>query len=384
MHDDSCGGYRDGPDHADVGGNTAASLRKKQSGLDYRFCEDLVSTLEFDFLIVGGGCIGSSILYELSARGIQNLALVDSGRKTTSATANSGGMLRVFHEHIEHLELALASTKHIARLQRKGVLTEQRAANGSLYFFNKRRYPEYQHNLQHMNESGYPFEVITSVNGRRRFPQFRWNDEEWAIFEPRGSSLSPGLFVEDLLRASQNTGAMVLDGVEVTRVCSYRDHYRAVGPNGVILAKNLILAGGAKTLPRLNDLGLSVQLDIKTLQAFSSDANHDVEVLPNFFDRETLQFARFGKRVVVSHEDLPRVIEPFWRRPMELMSAEDAYAPNRIGFAGEIAGYPRLNVATGWGGTGFKFALEIGNRVANTIGQANSRRIGMWARGYAT
>jgi len=344
-------------------------------------------SMEFDILVLGGGSTGASILYQLSLRGFQNIALVDAGRTTTSATANSGGMLRVFHEHPEHLDLALASARHILRLQESGVLSEQVQANGSLYFFNKRRYPDYQNHLKCMEASEYPFEILTPVIGRRRFPLFHWSDAEWAVYEPRGSALSPRRFVEDLLHSSQGMGATVIDDFEVTRVCRYRDHYRVNGPRGVLLAKNLILAGGAKTLSRLNDLGLKIDLEAKTLRAFTSaanlDSNFDVGSLPNFFDRESLEFAKLGSRVVVSTENVTRVRVPFWQKPMTSISAEDAYAPNRIGFAGEIAGHPKLSVAAGWGGTGFKFALEIGMRVANSIQNANTRQIGAWSGGHA-
>ena len=68
-----------------------------------------MQSFDFDIAIIGGGCIGSSILYELCHRGFSNIVLIDHGRKTTSATANSGGMLRIFHENTEHIKAALSN-----------------------------------------------------------------------------------------------------------------------------------------------------------------------------------------------------------------------------------------------------------------------------------
>lgn len=328
---------------------------------------------EFDITIVGGGCIGASILHELTLRGCGNLALIDQGRGTVSATANSGGMIRVFHENIEHVNLALANHARLKNLH----LPETPETNGSLYFFHKRRYPQYRANLERMNEAGYPFEILTPVCGRKRFSDLQWGEDEWAIYEPLGSQLSPRLFADDLISGSRRAGATVIDGFEVQRLSRCRDHYRISGSLATVTTKTLILAGGARLLPRLRDLGLALPLEAKVLTAFTCASTGPV--MPNYFDRETLDFACLGRRGQVTFSKPPRLSQTYWRGPLHKHSAEDCYAPNRIGFSGQVAGFPQLSLATGWGGTAFKFALEIGNRVANAVERARPERSGSYA-----
>lgn len=328
-----------------------------------------MNVLEFDIAIVGGGCMGASIFYELTRRGSAGVGLVDEGRKTVSATAHSGGMSRVFHESAEHVSLALANEALLQARQREGVFRGISEANGSLYFFNRRRYADYQGHLKRMDEADYPFEIFTPANGRRHFPQFHWGDDEWAIYEPRGGHRSPREFTEDLLSASVRHGGTLIDGFQVRRLSHCRDHYRISGGEATVVARTLILAGGARLVPRLRDLGLSLPLETRSLSTVVANKVRGGPNLPNYFDRETLEFARlgFGPQVILSHRKPLRLVDPLWRGPWEERTADDCYAPHRIGFSGEVSGFPQLMIATGWGGTGFKFALEIGRRVAMSV-----------------
>jgi glycine/D-amino acid oxidase-like deaminating enzyme len=344
-----------------------------------------MKSYEFEITIVGGGCFGASILFELTRRGFSNICLVDFGRNSMSATAHSGGMLRVFHENSIHVDLALANHAKLNRIKQAGVLTDLPKPNGSLYFFNKRRYQDYQSNLDEMNQSHYPFEVLTPETGRKNFPQFRWSDDEWAVYEPLGSQISTKIFVENLIASSQHAGATVLDGFEVQRLCRYSDQYRVSGQNATVTTKTLILAGGARLLPRFSDLGLRFPLTTKMLTTFVAERNPiappNTLSVPNYFDREDLSYGGFGSEnhVTLSHLDDRRIAQPFWSSSFERKAAEDCYAPNRIGFTGQVAGFPRLNLATGWGGTGFKFALEIGHRIATAVEQTAPDRRNAYA-----
>jgi glycine/D-amino acid oxidase-like deaminating enzyme len=156
----------------------------------------------------------------------------------------------------------------------------------------------------------------------------------------------------------------------VQRLSIYADHYRISGDNQAVTTKTLILAGGARLIPRLRDLGLNLPLKEKMLTSYIAEKiDADEGILPNYFDRENLEYGRFsaGRNDYISNPKTQRILGQRWSEPMKSISANDCYAPHRLGFSGKIPGLPRLYLATGWGGTGFKFALEIGNRVANAV-----------------
>jgi glycine/D-amino acid oxidase-like deaminating enzyme len=329
---------------------------------------------EFDITIIGGGCIGSSILYALTQRGFKNIALLDYGRQTLSATAMSGGMLRVFHEQVEHVELALENMTLLKKYQHANVLKEKTDTNGHLYFFNKSRYHYYKNNLFKMHKAHYPCELLTAHDGKNRFPQYCWN-EEWAIYEPQGKQLSSLQWMQDLLIASKKEGISVFDNCEVKYLRGYYDRYQLVCNQMKVVTKILVLAGGARLLPRLSDLGLNLDFNIKKITTYTAKKWNKNFLLPNYFDRETLSFGGFTHQedVIFSSRHCNRIKEKKWDIT-EKKSANDIYAPKRQGFLGKVTGFSGLYLATGWGGTAFKFSLAIGHHIANAIDMYSGKR----------
>lgn len=321
---------------------------------------------DFDIIVIGGGCIGSSIAFQLAKKGFKNIALIDNGRKQDSATARSGGLLRVFHESAEHVELALKHHEQAKELQSQKILSKTARPNGSLYFFDRRRFRDYETNLEKMETHGYPFEVITAKTGQLRFPQFHWSADQWAIFEPQGSHMSPNQFCDELLHYSERNGLSLIENFEVERICFFRDRYRLFSRGQSVYAKTLILAGGARLIPQLRELGIGHTLKAQELKVFKSRENFAFPTLPNFFDRETLQYAGIvsDEKLVISHLTTDRLNQSFNSEKFQEVSGLDCYAPQRAGHAGVLTGQPRLLLATGWGGTAFKFSLEIGQRMA--------------------
>jgi glycine/D-amino acid oxidase-like deaminating enzyme len=332
--------------------------------------------LEFDHAIIGAGCIGSSIAYELTRRGFRNNVIVDSGRKTVSATASSGGMLRVFHENIEHVELALSHFSLLKKYQQRQIITEKQEPNGHLYFFNSRRYPQYAANFQKMDSAGYAFEIVTPMTGRSKFPQFEWADHEWAVYEPLGTHLSPTQFADDLLSYSQKSGMTVVDNFEVDRICHFRGRYKIVSQKSSIVAKTVILAGGARLLPHLNDLGIGNLLTSQKLTTYYVQKKDSNTILPSYFDRETLDFARLGpgESFILADTKSTRLKEKLWTGYVTEITANDCYSPNRLGFSGYLMGQPGMILATGWGGTAFKFSLEISQRIGRALESGPNER----------
>lgn len=328
--------------------------------------------LEYDITIIGGGCIGSSILYELCRRHFKNVALLDHGRKTVSATTHSGGMLRVFHENPAHIELALQNALRLEAYQQTNLFTHKMKKNGHLYFFNKKRYRDYKKNINKMEKANYPFEIITAQSGKNRFSHFNWNND-WAIFEPAAGGLSPQQYADDLLTASVKQGASLYDSLEVQHILFEKNKYLLITNDISIKTEKLVLAGGARILPLLQQLNLPFSLAVKTLTTYTTNTLKSNKELPNFFDRESLHFASFSQQniAIFSNDYCERIKEKNWINVFEKKSANDIYAPQRIGLLGKIPGFSNLFIATGWGGTAFKFALEIGHRIVNTIETGN-------------
>jgi glycine/D-amino acid oxidase-like deaminating enzyme len=279
-------------------------------------------------------------------------------------------MLRVFHENPEHIDLALGHHKHLGRLEKEGTLPRKSKPNGSLYFFNRSRLTQYESGLKKMNAAKYPFEILNPIEGRKRFPEYRWNSEELAIYEVLGDQIDPKLFLEKLYNTSLSfPGIAVLNGLEVQRICPYQSRYRVSAHGLTLTSKSLILSGGASFLPRLRDFGLKLPLESRSIEIFIANKAEKNFRISNYFDRETIEFGGFGHpdNVILSHIRQSRVVKELWKQEFGKRVAYDCYAPNRKGFLGQISGHSGLFIATGWGGTAFKFSLEVGHRMGRII-----------------
>jgi glycine/D-amino acid oxidase-like deaminating enzyme len=324
---------------------------------------------DFEIIVLGGGCIGSSILHELSSKGYRDIAMIDHGRRTKSATASSGGMLRVFHESPNHVELALKSQNIFNSLKQQGILTEKNSVNGHLYFFNQSRFEAFKNVQCMMEDADHPFDVLNAAQGQRRFPEYKWAKDELAVYEPNATHMDPLQFNQELISHGQLLGAQVFEDTEVRKICHYQDQYKVFSKENIFNCKFLILAGGARMLPRLKDLNLDFHLEAKPIRFFSGAKVNTGLNVPHYFDRENLEFGRLGNSsdIVLSNPTTQRLVTKTWLGEVDKIQAMDCYAPNRQGLLGEVPGHSKLILATGWGGTAFKFSLEIGRRVVSLV-----------------
>lgn len=341
---------------------------------------------ESEIIILGGGCIGASIAAALLRAGHKGVQLVDSERVTNSSTAASGGMIRVFHERQEHMELAHRSNKIEAEFD-LGPSNGLRALNsrdGHLYFFEHRRLSQFQRNLEWMKEQGIEFELLSAKIGREKFPNYSWGQEDWAVYEPSAGHRNPQQFTDSLLNFAIKKGLIIHNHTRVSKICNHLDRFRLVAGHSSFSTKTLVLAGGYQMLPLLQDLKLNLQLERKEIRTFRMELGASEAATlqgPNYFDRESLEYGRLGlnpSKIFSAHR--PARITNFASAEVvrELISY-DSYSPERSGYLGEISGRPNLFIATGWGGTGFKFALEVGHRIAKAVAQRPYSHRGQYA-----
>lgn len=337
----------------------------------------------FDVVVVGGGCIGSSILHSLMLQGKKHVALVDRHRHTTSATANSGGMMRIFHEDPRHTQLAIQSTLLLKRYRSAGFIKTDLCCNGSLYFFDRRRYEQFEASMALMDDAGCSFEIVTPQSGRKDFPEFRWSDNDLAVYESTGKQIDPLLLNQELLRASEHQGATLFEDQHVHHITRTSHGYELHLEATSIYANQVVLAGGAAMIPLIHKLKISIPLVAKRLTSYLTANRPEYQHLPNYFDRETLEYARFGMgtHMLFSKPLLERLHIPTEVGPFTEQTADDSYAPERQGFIYTPEDYPGLTVVSGWGGTAFKFALEIGRICEASIRQIHPERTVLYAAG---
>ena len=318
-----------------------------------------MSPYKADIAILGGGVLGASIFHALSDT---NRVLIDDG-ELTSASKQSLGLFRALHENASHTQLAL---EHYALMFPTFSSTLQQS--GSLYLFHQNRLPDYQASLNLLEKNQYPFECLTAKEASVRFPMLHFNHHEYVLYEPYGGKINTSCFLPALKNGNQQH---IMNGYIHTIIC-LKDYFILHADAFTIECQQLILAGGYRLLPQLANLGIQLPLTIKPISLYQRKLTTHLAI-PHYFDRETLEFAAIDEECYLSSGTTKpsRIIPNLSAQTVTKYTAYDCYAPLRCGYLGALSHLPRLYLATGWGGTAFKFSLAIGQSMARLL--ANKR-----------
>jgi sarcosine oxidase len=181
------------------------------------------SVSSHDVAVVGLGAMGSAALYQLAKRGVKAVGIdrfspphdQGSTHGETRITRQAIGEGEVYvplalRSHAIWRELEGETGEHL--LTQNGCLiigSEARAAEGNV------RIDFMGRTLRAADQYDIPHEVLAAAEVRRRFPQFRAQDDEVGYFEPGGGYLNPERCVAAQLARARDLGATLLPNTMV-------------------------------------------------------------------------------------------------------------------------------------------------------------------------
>lgn len=216
-------------------------------------------------VIVGGGVFGLCTLLALARKGVDCL-LLEAGELASGASGRSGGMIRLWHADPRMRELARAG-------QRFWKARPGYHATGSLYFELPGERPEPLPGT----------EWVTAQEGRRRFPEFVWEDGRGAVYEAEAGWVEAEPACLSLAAEARSLGAEIQTGVRVEKIEGKTLHTTA----GVVQAEAVVWAGGAFETLDGTVFPASERRYIQVLELEGSFPE-----LPCFLDRGSLGFGR--------------------------------------------------------------------------------------------
>lgn len=222
--------------------------------------------MSLPIVIVGGGVFGLCSALELSRRGADCL-LLEAGELLSGATGHSGGMIRIWHGDPSMREWAAEGQKFWQ--QRTGY-----HRTGSLYFELPGQKPELYPGTRWLN----------AHEGRERFPQFSWADDDGAIYEPEAGWVDTHAACGEVAREAQSLGTEIRTGVRVEKLEPGVVHTT----QGAIRAGAVVWAAGCHSADPLDcNPPASENRFIQVMELAPNFPD-----LPCFLDRRTLGFGR--------------------------------------------------------------------------------------------
>ena len=200
-----------------------------------------------DIVIVGGGVMGASTLYHLSARGMKNVVLLERneffGQEATGRCA--GGVRYQFATEV-NIKLSIESLPMLDRFKSEiGQDVNYRKCGYLFVLTNEKDVETFKHNVALQNKLGVETEWLTGDEVRRKVPYMNFEDAMAGTFSPNDGLVDPNSVVMGYMGASLKLGAKAYTDIEVIGFELEGDRISGVKTNqGVIRTPIVVNAAG--------------------------------------------------------------------------------------------------------------------------------------------
>ena len=201
-----------------------------------------------DVVIIGGGIMGMSIAYHLSARGCSDVILLEKDQQfgTGATGTNAGGIRHQFSTKV-NIELSKRSIKMIERFPEE--MDQEVDINFCGYLFlldNDRDVASFKENIVLQHTCGIETELLDPTQIARSAPQIQIEDIMCGAFYGRDGITDPHSVLQGYTTQARHLGAQLETGTSVSDMKVKGGRIQAVGlQDGTwIESPTVIIAGG--------------------------------------------------------------------------------------------------------------------------------------------
>jgi sarcosine oxidase subunit beta len=365
-----------------------------------------------DVVIIGGGCMGTSVAYHLATRGITNVVLVEREVQlgTGSTGRNAGGFRHQF-SHAANIELSKESIALFARFEEEIGFPIDYWPDGYLFLLSSgASVAAFQASLALQRTHGVDVEWLSPREAAARCPGLDTTGVLGATFCAADGIADPNGVTMGFARAAQARGVTIRRGEEVTAIDVTHGAVTGVRtPEGTIATRTVVNAAGpwAASIGRLAGVDVPVTPERRHIFIAQPPGGGSWDEPPHrgavpstrlmaidfdttfYFHREGagLLFGmgdpeeRSGFDITVRWDFLPKVIEVAVTRLPALADAAISHAwaglyemtPDHNPIIGPAAGLEGFFTIAGFSGHGFQHSPAAGRILADLIAGRDPR-----------
>lgn len=232
-------------------------------------------------VVVGGGIVGASVLYQLTRAGWHDVALVEKGELCSGSTWHAAGNTPHFNTSLNLSRIHLASTRLYARLEAETGQAVGWHRTGSLRLASvPGRMDEYRRHRGKARTIGLPFELVDPAEVKRLHPLVETAGLLGAAWNPEDGHVDPTSVTQALARGARDRGAEVHRHTPVTAISRTRGgEWRVETDGGAITTAVVVIAAGtwAREVGRL--CGLDLPIVAMEHQYLVTEAIHELAAL---------------------------------------------------------------------------------------------------------
>ncbi|MCB1740164.1 MAG: FAD-dependent oxidoreductase [Gammaproteobacteria bacterium] len=170
-------------------------------------------------VIIGGGVIGCSVAYHLTALGWRDVLLLERKQLTSGTTWHAAGLIAQLRATRNMTRLARYSQELYGQLEAEtGVATGFRRCGSITVALTDERMEELRRSASMARAYEVEIEAIGADEIKRRYPHLRTDDVVGGVWLPRDGQADPGNIALALAKGARQRGAAIHEGVRVDAV----------------------------------------------------------------------------------------------------------------------------------------------------------------------
>lgn len=160
-----------------------------------------------DVVIIGGGALGSSIMYHLTARGVRNVVLLEKGALCSGATGDSAAMVRQHYSNEVSIHLVKKSLEIFQRFPEMCDGARVFTNTGWFFFCPPEAANAFHENMTRLQRLGVRTWEISVEEAARDIPGLNTEDIGCVAFEPDSGYADPHGMVNAFVAKARTHGA---------------------------------------------------------------------------------------------------------------------------------------------------------------------------------
>ena len=351
-----------------------------------------------DTVIVGGGCMGTSIAWHLARRGMR-VVVLERTHLAAGATGHSGALVRQHYEARIGIRLARESLAFFQRFEKETNFSCDFRTTGFLSGTRERDLPAFDALLEVLRSEGVRAERLTPSDAKAMEPQLEVSDYAALVHDPDAGYADPIATANGFAAAAAVEGAKVFGDRTVASIATRSGRVTGVKirGEGLLASERVVVAAGnwtrdlvATVGPRLPiryvrgevalfrrpfDFGPPPRIHFDFYGNTYSRPEGEKDTLAGYMDTDPRKTMRDHELL----ETLPVATAREIRTRLAKRFPRMAEAQPRGGWAGAYDvtpdSYPILDrvgpdglfVAVGFSGHGFKLSPEVGRLMAEHV-----------------
>ena len=198
-------------------------------------------------VVIGGGAMGTSLIYHLTRLGWNDVVLVEKNELTAGSTWHAAGLCTHYAHNITIMNLRA----HSVQLYKK-LLQEDTGQPVSFHACGALRVTRHQDRLDEFRQvqgigrfAGFDFDILTPGELKDIYPLAEVDDLIGAIYEPLDGHVDPSQATHAMAKGARNRGAEIYRHTQVTAITQKSGgEWLVTTDKGEITAEHIVNAAG--------------------------------------------------------------------------------------------------------------------------------------------